>query len=166
MSDVKINGLPWDEYQRSHNISDGDPVVTYPEPKSLVYSEFLPIPDKKTVFFPEGKSEFHDVDKTLLIFYRPYMKIDKPTVEPIAEREGLLVFPHVVHIDMLKEHAYRGHIVFVWSAGGPVWARSVVEKLDIGKYVDAVIPKPDWFYDDHTVDHFMPEINRIWKDPL
>ena len=89
-----------------------------------------------------------------------------PTVEPIAKREGLLIFPHVIHIDMLKEHAYRGHTVFVWSAGGPIWARSVVERLDIGKYIDAVLPKPDWFYDDHTVDHFMPEINRIWKEPI
>lgn len=63
--------------------------------------------------------------------------------------------PHKVHIEHLKLHKLRGHTVIVWSAGGWEWAEAVVKALKLEKYVDLVIEKPVWFYDDLTPNEFM-----------
>lgn len=80
-------------------------------------------------------------------------------VEPWTE----LLVPHKAHIEMLKQHKLRGHTIIVWSAGGWEWAEAVVKALQLEKYVDVVLEKPMWFYDDLKSSEFMPEINRIYK---
>lgn len=70
--------------------------------------------------------------------------------------------PHRRHIENLKKHKFRGHTVVVWSAGGVDWAKSVVKSLKLDKYVDLVIAKPRWVYDDLSPDEFIPPSNRIY----
>ena len=64
------------------------------------------------------------------------------------------------HINAIKAHKIRGHTVIVWSAGGADWAEEVVKRIGMSQYVDAVMSKPTWFYDDIPSSEFMPEINR------
>lgn len=63
--------------------------------------------------------------------------------------------PHKRHIAQLVQHKLRGHTVIVWSAGGWEWAEAVVRSLGIEKYVDLVIEKPMWYYDDRPAEAFM-----------
>lgn len=56
--------------------------------------------------------------------------------------------PHKVHIEALKAHKAKGDFVIVWSAGGYAWAQEVVDTLQLNDYVDLVIAKPRWYYDD------------------
>lgn len=65
------------------------------------------------------------------------------------------VRPHKKHIEQLKLHRLRGHTIIVWSAGGWEWAEAAVKALNLEQYVDLVIEKPTWFYDDKTAAEFM-----------
>jgi hypothetical protein len=56
--------------------------------------------------------------------------------------------PHKKHIEQMKAHKLRGHTVIVWSAGGWQWAETAVRTLGLDKYVDLILEKPLWFYDD------------------
>ncbi len=70
--------------------------------------------------------------------------------------------PHKEHIDLLRQFAYQGHGVVIWSAGGVDWAVKAVKLLEIENLVDLVITKPDWFIDDKKAQEFMLEDNRIF----
>lgn len=72
---------------------------------------------------------------------------------PWAER----LLPHRKHIEQLKKHKMRGHTIIVWSQGGYDWAAAVVRALNLHIYVDLVISKPTWIYDDIQPTEFMPK---------
>lgn len=65
--------------------------------------------------------------------------------------------PHRKHIESLKKHKQRGHTVVVWSAGGYDWAAAVVKTLGLENFVDLVISKPRWAYDDLPPNEYMPK---------
>jgi hydroxymethylpyrimidine pyrophosphatase-like HAD family hydrolase len=88
--------------------------------------------NKETVYF--------DVDDTLVIW------------------EGQQYRPHLKHINALKQHALRGHFVVVWSAGGFDWAHRIVNELNLINYVDAVMSKPKWIYDDMDPNNWTTRI--------
>ena len=67
------------------------------------------------------------------------------------------------HIQQLKNHKARGHVVVVWSQGGADWARKVVEELGLVEYVDVTIAKPMWYYDDIDSTLFMGK--RTYLEP-
>ena len=69
--------------------------------------------------------------------------------------------PHKKHIEMLKLHKMRNHAVIVWSAGGWDWAEAVVKALGLESYVDLVITKPRWAYDDMPADRILPDIQWL-----
>ena len=71
--------------------------------------------------------------------------------------------PHKKHIEQLKQHKLRGHTIIVWSQGGWEWANAVVKALELEKYVDLVMEKPCWIYDDIPASEFMPK-NQWYKD--
>lgn len=123
---------------------------------------------------------FFDVDDTLVKWDRAqYSDIDKlhavaitcPTsrqskiIEQETGEEAKLenakgtwteyLIPHRKHIEQLKLHKLRGHTIIVWSAGGWEWAEAVVRALKLEQYVDLVIEKPMWYYDDLTANEFM-----------
>lgn len=70
--------------------------------------------------------------------------------------------PHKKHIEQLKQHKMRGHVIVIWSAGGDEWAMAVVKALKLEAYVDLVISKPTWYYDDIPCQEFMGK--RIWME--
>ena len=70
------------------------------------------------------------------------------------------VKPHKKHVEQLKLHSMRGHTIIVWSAGGWEWAEAVVRALKLEQYVNLVIEKPMWVYDDLPSTEFMPK--SIW----
>jgi hypothetical protein len=73
----------------------------------------------------------------------------------ITSDNGLIsayVTPHEEHIQKLKEHADRNHFIVVWSAGGYEWAEAVVKGLGLNLYVDLIITKPRWAWDDLPMD--------------
>lgn len=51
-------------------------------------------------------------------------------------------------VDRLIEHKKKGHCVVVWTRGSWQWAKGIVESLKLEEYVDVVMDKPDWLYDD------------------
>ena len=61
---------------------------------------------------------------------------------------------HVYHLDRIEQHHNNGDLVVVWSAGGKGWADRVVDALGVRKYVDIVLPKPDYYYDDIELKDF------------
>lgn len=93
---------------------------------------------------------FVDVDDTLVLW-----SSTSPTYTP-----------HHGHILMLKKFKARGHKIVVWSAGGWEWANKIVNELGLELYVDIVMSKPAWFIDDLPSSVFMPEVNRIYKEPF
>lgn len=104
---------------------------------------------------------FCDVDDTL-VSWKTYPKRGLNSIEFEDPFTQEVLYLHAIpnHIEAIKAHKLRGHTVVVWSAGGAKWAEEVVKKLKLEKYVDAVMSKPNWFYDDLPASEFMPECNR------
>lgn len=98
-----------------------------------------------------------DVDQTLVLW--GYTSEDPGAIQ-IQSPDGLVseyVIPHLPHIEKVKHHKARGQLVVVWSAGGWEWAEAVVRKLGLENYVDLVIAKPQWAWDDLTPNEFIRE---------
>lgn len=49
----------------------------------------------------------------------------------------------------------RGYGIIVWSANGKEWAEKVVKHLEIDKYVDYIMTKPNKYLDDKPVETWM-----------
>jgi hypothetical protein len=121
------------------------------------------------IVVPCQQTTFFDVDETLLMWYGSPEDLAEYGVwvtSPVSEfynEDGLqktsankqLLLPHRKHIEQLKQHKFRGHTIIVWSAGGWDWAEAAVKALGLEKYVDLVISKPIWFYDDLPCQEFM-----------
>lgn len=92
---------------------------------------------------------FFDVDDTLIMYKYPEHREDEAIDICI---EGSLMSAHVIphhwHIAQLKLHKAWGNGVVVWSRSGYDWCKAVVEKLGLTDYVDLVIAKPFYYYDD------------------
>lgn len=73
-----------------------------------------------------------------------------------------LLVPHQKHIDKLKEHKREGFTIIVWSAGGAEWSKEVVKVLGLENYVDLMISKPCYYYDDLISPKFLHEHKRIY----
>lgn len=119
------------------------------------------------IVLPEKPRASFDVDDTLIIIYASYMKKKKPKgVEPIMECGNTKIYPHIIHIDMLKEFKMRGITIEVWSQAGVDWAEKIVYKLGLEKWVDLVGPKPTWICDDRPIDFWLPESARFYKEHI
>lgn len=126
------------------------------------------------IVLPSDQTVFCDVDDTLVLWSPTqeqsdssgiwiecpgsYALIDGELVTSPSWKQKLV--PHSKHVEQLKQHKARGHTVVVWSAGGWEWARAVVEALGLQQYVDLVISKPTWCYDDLPPNEYMPK--SIW----
>jgi hypothetical protein len=97
---------------------------------------------------------FFDVDDTIIKW--GYANVPGPnTVEITCSGITQHLVPHKKHIEQIKAHKARGHTVFVWSKGGDLWAEAVVEALGLRPFVDYVLEKPEWYYDDKEAQEFM-----------
>ncbi len=106
------------------------------------------------------KVAFFDVDDTLV------SRTVIPSVDPIGIG-GYLWYPIREHIEHIKQYAARpGQKVIVWSAGGWEWAETVVQALGLRSYVDYIMSKPAWYYDDMKAEDILPEVNRVFLRKL
>lgn len=124
-----------------------------------------------------NQATFFDVDDTLVMWHKASPG-DPRAVEikcPVSRHKQILdengietgdvvvekgiwtewLIPHTKHIEQIKAHKFRGHTIVVWSAGGDEWARAVVDSLGLAEYVDLIIAKPTWHYDDLPAEEFM-----------
>lgn len=69
------------------------------------------------------------------------------------------------HVDNLIRHWQRNHVIVVWSAGGGIWAKAVVEALGIEDKVDIVMSKPSWYYDDKPCENWMGKRIYLYDEP-
>lgn len=120
---------------------------------------------------PSHTAVFFDCDDTLVMWSPTPEQSEKDGVDfecpgSFAMIDGELkpspswktrLVPHKKHIEQLKLHKMRGHTVVVWSAGGWDWAEAVVKTLKLEQYVDLVINKPIWAYDDLPPSEYMPK---------
>jgi phosphoserine phosphatase len=98
-----------------------------------------------------------DVDDTLVsdVTEKFSESIDPSNVEIKCEGHTTTVKPIKENIDAIKRHKRQGQVVIVWSAAGYKWAESVVKSLNLQDYVDIVMSKPMWYYDDLPVQNWM-----------
>lgn len=78
------------------------------------------------------------------------------TLEDGSTYSELLV-PHRKHIEQLKAHKLRGHTIILWTAGSWQWGKCVAETLGLSQYIDVVLEKPKFIYDDLPVNEFIPK---------
>lgn len=99
---------------------------------------------------------FCDVDGTLILWNPTEKQLFNYGIS-YTNPNGLstILVPHLPNIEQLKKHAERQHTIIVWSAGGSAWAAEAVKFLKLEKYVDLVISKPIWYYDDKNAEEFM-----------
>lgn len=84
--------------------------------------------------------------------------VDKTLVEPSAFGPIQITNPYsnttdsyrilTQHVELLKQYHGRGMFVVVWSAGGVLWAKTVIEILGLTDYVHLVQTKPIKIVDD------------------
>jgi len=88
-----------------------------------------------------------DCDDTLVMWNNFESVGDVYITDPYDDTQVLLK-KHKKHIKLVKDHFERGYYVVVWSAGGFLWAKAVVEALELGPYVHHIMAKPLKFIDD------------------
>jgi predicted phosphatase len=111
--------------------------------------------------YSSDNSVFFDVDDTLIL-WNPTPEQKKANGFKYQDDDGVFTYvPHKIHIESLKNHKSRGHFVVVWSAGGYKWAEKAVKMLELEEYVDLVIAKPKWCYDDLIAEKILPAVQ--WK---
>lgn len=108
------------------------------------------------VFGDGNRNTFFDVDDTLM----EWKQCDPSDPNACKITNNGYVFykrPIQVHIDELKNQKMAGNTVVVWSAGGARWAEAVIKALKLEQYVDVVLTKPDFYYDDKDVNYWFPK---------
>lgn len=92
---------------------------------------------------------YFDVDHTLIMYEWPPER-ECEAFDIFIENSLLSarVVPHRGHVELVKLHKIWGNGVVVWSRSGHEWAKVVVEALGLTPYVDLVMAKPFYYYDD------------------
>lgn len=105
---------------------------------------------------PCNQTTFVDVDDTLILWSPTEEQLLKYGINYTSPNgHSTVLVPHLPNIEQLKKHAERQHTIIVWSNGGYQWAAEAVKLLKLEAYVDLVISKPTWFYDDKQAEEFM-----------
>ena len=106
----------------------------------------------------ETGTAWFDVDDTLVIWeYTDSME----TVTCNNYGKDVTLGIHKPHLEQLKKFKERGWVIVVWSQGGAEWAEEVVTKLGIENWVDLVITKPRYIFDDLETRYWMPHRRYI-----
>lgn len=109
----------------------------------------------------KSKVTYFDVDDTLIYWNWPKTNEQQTiTLYPHSDKEPITFAVNSEMVEQLKKHWARKHAIVVWSQGGWQWAEQVVKALNLQDYVDLVIEKPSWLYDDLPAKAFMPK--SLW----
>jgi FMN phosphatase YigB (HAD superfamily) len=103
---------------------------------------------------PSGPTAYFDVDDTLVTTADEEGPNTFWISVPGKTHRGLFRAIQS-HIDAMKAHKVRGHTVVVWSQGESDWAEAVVKTLGLEPYVDYILNKPHWYFDDLEPHEFM-----------
>lgn len=108
------------------------------------------------ITLPCNQPTFFDVDDTL-VRWNYHAKPFEGSVR--VECHGFVhyVEPLLTHVNQLKAHKARGHTIIVWTKGGAAWGSAVIKALGLEEFVDLVIEKPQWCYDDTEYSDFLPK---------
>ena len=103
-----------------------------------------------------------DIDDTLVLWQKPTKKDKHEFINFTCPYTKTIhnLKPHKGHIELLKKYKKRNLGVIVWSAGGAMWAKEVVIKLNLEKYVDLIITKPSRYVDDLEISEWAG--NRVY----
>ncbi len=107
------------------------------------------------IIVESDKAAYFDVDETLVLM--DDVDLSRPEVIRIIDKSNNInayAIPHKAIISQMRKHHSRGHIIFVWSAGGYKWANAVVRALGLETLVYAIVPK-GWVWDDKTPNEFL-----------
>lgn len=93
---------------------------------------------------------YFDVDDTLIMYQIPDHRLAEAFEISIPDRPlfTATVIPNYDHIERLKLHKTWGNGVVVWSRSGYEWAEQVIKELKLENYVDLIVTKPSYYYDD------------------
>lgn len=109
----------------------------------------------------KDKVVYFDCDETLVIWNYP-----PEAVHCIMEFDNYgfkeYLVPNYRMMDTLKKNYSQGNHVIVWSQNGYKWAKEVVTKLGLTKYVHLVQSKPEILFDDLPPQDF---IKRAYLPP-
>jgi len=62
---------------------------------------------------------------------------------------------YLPHIELMKKHKEQGYFIKVWSNGGSLWAKTVIERLNLTHIVDSIEAKPTKYVDDLDVKEWL-----------
>lgn len=100
------------------------------------------------VFETENSIAF-DVDDTLIMWdCSETPAVDTMMIKCPYDGSSRQFRPHKEHITFLKKCFGRDIKVIVWSSGGYLWAKTVVEALGLQDCVDLIMTKPNKLVDD------------------
>ena len=105
---------------------------------------------------PYDNVAFFDVDETL-IMYKQQDPSRMVEIRVPGNPYSVHVTPHEEHIARLIHHKVWNNGVVVWSRSGYQWAEAVVKALDLEQYVDIVMSKPLYYYDDRPCCEILGE---------
>jgi hypothetical protein len=109
-----------------------------------------------------------DVDDTLVMGNLSDYPPDMPRVYIDLYATGgvrpMELIPNQKNINLFIKFRKMGYRMIVWSQTGADWAEAVVKALGMEPYVDVVMSKPRWFFDDRPAEGWMG--TQIWRDPL
>lgn len=114
----------------------------------------------------EDNVAYFDVDDTLIFAEDDISSLtreDLLEMATISMPNGFdtKVRVHSKQVERLKMHKKWGNGVIVWSKSGYRWAEAVVRALNLEEYVDVVLSKPTYYYDDKKCEQFMGEHRYI-----
>lgn len=109
-------------------------------------------------------TSYWDIDDTL-VFWHNDVNDDPKDYDTIINVNGFdnHVKIHWKHVNQLKRFKMRGYNVVVWSKAGSDWAERVIKTLELDKYVDIILPKPLFYFDDQDSANWMGE--RRYDNP-
>lgn len=108
-----------------------------------------------------------DVDGTLIYAFDSSTMIYKEhktvSIKDSVTGGMLVMCVHEPMIRLMKEEYHRGSHIIVWSRGGYEWAANVVIALGLESIVKEVYSKPMVYFDDVSVNEWMP--SRVYLPP-
>ena len=91
-----------------------------------------------------------DCDQTLVIWHKDHTKPGKNKklfIDPYTG-DKLYLYPHNVHVRLMRQYKGRGFAIIVHSMAGVLWAKEIIKTLKLEKYVDLCMSKATKHVDD------------------
>lgn len=109
---------------------------------------------------------YYDVDETLINWSLPVGATFAAKVEFTEQGCTQVTYYNSFVVKSLINNHKSGKAIVVWSAAGYEHAYAVVKALELEPFVDAIMGKPTFIYDDLPASEFMPESFRLDLDPI